>query len=98
MSETAVLTPRACPRRLSSTGRGGVLGNHEDWLLRWLGGGPLNPLDLVGGMEGESTLRSWGLTSDNLFELSEQRGRVPRVQVEWLRGGHERRPGTQVSA
>lgn len=66
--------------RLVSRGARGVLGNHETWLLDWLGGRPLEVDVLRPGMGGAATLRSYGVRGD----MPGERERIPAHHRAWL--------------
>lgn len=72
--------------RLIGRGAVGVRGNHEEWLLEWLGGASIDPFALTGKMGGRATLASYGIRSGDPAEIDRQRHLIPEAHAAWLRG------------
>lgn len=71
--------------RLIAAGAAGVRGNHEEWLIGWLSGEPLDPFALNPRMGGAATLASYGVDTRDPARIDAQRHRVPPEHAAWLR-------------
>lgn len=65
-------------------GARGVLGNHDEWLLRWARGEGFDDFALSPAMGGRATLDSYGVASRSAGEIEAKRWVVPGSHVDWL--------------
>ena len=77
---------KGCITLLLAPGAGGVLGDHEEWVQRWVTGGGFDTFALHPAMGGDATLRSYGVVGCTPTVVGEQRFRVPADHVGWCEG------------
>jgi len=75
-----------CVDLLVARGAVGVIGNHEEWVQRWLSGEGFDRFALHPAMGGEATLRGYGIGGRGVGEVTEQRFRVPPAHHAWFAG------------
>lgn len=79
--------------QLVSRGAYSVMGNHEEWFVRWATGGGFDEMALNPMMAGRATLRSYGVEGTEVCgvkrqptcrEIEAQSWRVPAAHRDWL--------------
>lgn len=63
---------------------GGVMGNHEQWVVAWALGQGFDDFALHKVFGGEATLASYGVEGRRVREIEEQFWRVPNRHRRWL--------------
>ena len=76
--------PRSVVDLLVQRDAGGVLGNHDQWLVSWALGQGFDGFALHSVFGGESTLASYGVEGREIGDVEEQFWRVPNRHRIWL--------------
>ena len=61
-----------------------MLGNHDEWFVRWAQGKGFDSAALSPMMAGQATLRSYGVDARNPGEIEAQWRKVPLHHRQWL--------------